>query len=55
MQIPRENRDPGKKIILLLINIAVSVQDENNKTVGYDFEQVVGTTGYSSTDQKNCT
>ena len=50
MQIPRENRDRGNKIILLLI--IVSVQEENIKTVGYDFEQVVGTTVYSLTDQK---
>ena len=55
MQIPRENRDTGNKIILLLIIIAVSVQEENIKTVGYDLEQVVGTTVYSLTNQKNCT
>ena len=55
MQIPRENRDTGNKIILLLIIFAVSVQEENIKTVGYDFVQVVGTTVYSLTDQKKCT
>ena len=52
MQIPRENRDTGNKIILLLIIIAVSVHEENVKTVGYDSEQVVGTTMYSLTDKK---
>ena len=55
MQIPKENRDTGKKIILLLTIIAVSFEEEHIKTVGYDFEQVVGTTVYSLTDEKNCT
>ena len=55
MQIPKENRDTGKKIILLLTIIAVSFEEEHIETVGYDFEQVVGTTVYSLTDEKNCT
>ena len=55
MQVARENRDTGNKILLLLIIIAVSVQEENFRTVRYDFEQVVGTTVYSLTNQKNCT
>ena len=44
MQIPKGNRDTGKKIILLLTIIAVSFEEEHIETVGYDFEQVVGTT-----------